>query len=320
MTPRTLVATVAVRRGWPCGARALRGGQTQPRRGLCSVALPERGGPAGQLCWGLGSPSVDLAPAALRLAPSLLPPGCWAAQGAEDGGSPRGCSEYELSVGKIADTLQKDYPAIFEREPDFSVYQEHVLFALGQPFHVQKVVDYHRALSSLRRLGNGVVKDAKVHCQVCDGKAYGYALRVYWRCVGMSYMWTPLNISAVSFYSVEKEMPCADENESRLPYRISRHVIEFTEINPPTIRSLLQNLWWRRQVDQRGPVLALRPVPSLSAAASLPRRVEFCNAGCFSAAHLRRSYHSGDSAHGRAPPPTPGVACQGTLSPFASWW
>lgn len=284
MRPWALAATVPLRRGWRWGARApRRGGARRPRRGLCSVAPPEPGCPC-------RSPAAEPAPAARRPAPSPLPPGCWAAQGSGNhSGSHRGCSEYELSVGKIADTLQKDYPAIFEREPDFGVYKKHVQLELGQPFHVSKVVDYPRALSSLLRLGNAFVKDGKVSCHVCDGKSYGHALRVYWRCVGVlkfRWIWTPLNISAVSLYSVDRELPCADEDEPRLAYRVSRHVIEFTEINPPTIRSLLQNLWWRMQVDQREPVLALKPVPSLSAAVSLPSDAELYSAGCSSAEDL----------------------------------
>lgn len=268
MRPWTSVATMPMRRGWRCGARALRRGEARPHRGLCWVAP----------------------------------------------------SEYELSVGKIADTLQKDYPAIFEQEPDFGVYQKHVLLALGQPFNVKKVVDYRTALSSLLWLGKAFVKDGKVFCQVCDGEKYGCALRVYWRCDGIvkwGCIWTPLNISAVSLYSVDREVPCADENGPPLAYRISRHVIEFTEINPPTIRSLLRNLWWRFQVDHREPVLALKPVPSLNAGVSLPSDAELYSAACSSAEELRRSYCFGGSAHCYTPPP-PTVTGPVAWSLFAS--
>lgn len=309
MRPWTFVATVPMRRGWRCGARALRRGWARrPRRGLCSVALPEPGCPAGQLRW----------------RPRTCQPASWA-QFAEPswsaGSSKRGCSEYELSVGKIADTLQKDYPAIFEREPDFGLYQKHVLLELGQPFHVSKVVAYQRALSSLLRLGKACVRNGKVFCQVCDGKPYGHALRVHWTCVGQlgtKSAWTPLNISAVSLYSVDKEVPRADEDEARLAYKVSRHVIEFTEINPPSIRSLLQNLWWRAQVDQREPALALKPLPSLSAAASLPSDVELYSAGCSSAEDLRRPCCFGASPRCYTPPPPPTVICPATWSLFAS--
>jgi len=177
-------------------------------------------------------------------------------------GPPRRPTDYELSLGKIVDTLRSDYPAFFERPPDFSIYDEHVVFELGRPFSGVSALrgkrQYRRALSALQHLGSSAVRDGMVACHVADGTPYGHALRVPWTCRGtMAWPHCPIHISAVSLYSLAPQGP-GTVGGLGLSHRIHRHAIEFVEIQPPSLRSLLLRLWWHPQ-SQIQPVMALWP-------------------------------------------------------------
>lgn len=187
---------------------------------------------------------------------------------------PRAPSEYDLNLGKIVDILKCDYPAMFERPPNFEIYDESIVFELGQPFHAVSALRgkraYCRALSALRSLSCGAVRDGRVRCKVADGEPYGHALRVPWTCEG-NLIWSgaDLYISAVSLYSIRPQMPPPLNSQNSddfaaaptalrsLSHRIHRHCIEFVEIHPPSLRSLLLRLWWKRQVCNVDPVFAL---------------------------------------------------------------
>lgn len=188
---------------------------------------------------------------------------------------PRAPSEYELSRGKIVDILKCDYPAMFERTPNFEIYDESIIFELGQPFHAVRAVRgkraYCRALSTLRRLSCSTVRDGRVWCKVADGQPYGHDLRVPWTCEGMLRLPTPVRIyiSAVSLYSIRPQIPPPLNSQKRddfaaapaalrsLSHRIHRHCIEFVEIHPPSLRSVLLHFWWERQGCNVDPVFAL---------------------------------------------------------------
>mmetsp|Transcript_46529 Transcript_46529/g.107399 ORF Transcript_46529/g.107399 Transcript_46529/m.107399 type:complete len:257 (+) Transcript_46529:126-896(+) len=168
-------------------------------------------------------------------------------------------TDYELSLGKITETLRGDYPAFFERKPNFSIYDERVEFELGRPFHSVSALRGKRAYSSalvaLQRLGSSAVRDGAVLCQIGDGTPYGHALRVAWECRGtMICSICPVYVSGISLYSVTRALG----GDPTLSHRIHRHIIEFVEIQPPSLRSLLVQLWWQRQQSRMGPVLAVR--------------------------------------------------------------
>jgi len=182
------------------------------------------------------------------------------------GKEPRRPTDYELSLGKIVDTLQSDYPAFFERFPNFEIYDESVVLELGQPFHNVSALHgkrhYRRAIAALQRLGASTVCDGAVRCSVEDGTRYGHAVRVAWECRGhMMLSICPIYISAISLYSVTPQVASLTgepmlEHGPALSHRVHRHTIEFVEIQPPSLRSLLLRLWWQQQT-QIQPVLAM---------------------------------------------------------------
>jgi len=181
-------------------------------------------------------------------------------------GRPKGASQYQLSLGKIVDTLQADYPAVFDRSPNFDIYDDCVVFELGsgtafdgrQMSTLQGKRAYCRAILALQGLANRTVREGKVKCSVQQGSTCGYTLRVNWTCHGEIAIWRrqPLYISAISVYSVAPEASLS----GNLPFplhRIDRHKIEFVEIHPPSLRTLLLGAWWVPQVKME-PSLALQ--------------------------------------------------------------
>lgn len=185
----------------------------------------------------------------------------------QTGGSsraPRAPSEYDLSLGKIVDVLKCDYQAMFERPPNFDIYDEEIVFELGRPFHAVSALRgkrrYCRALSAVRQLSCSAVRDGRVWCKVADGQPYGHALRVHWTCEG-SLKWSggSIYIDAISLYSVRAQRPPVESLPTALQplsHRIHRHCIEFVEIHPPSLRSVLLRYWWQRHCNV-DPVFAI---------------------------------------------------------------
>lgn len=162
---------------------------------------------------------------------------------------PKEPDEYELSIGKITDVLRSDYPDFFERSPDFGIYDEHVTLELGKPLEEPKVLArgksrYCRRLLAMRRICSSMVRNGTVSCQVCDGRPYGSALRVYWKCQGEIWLGSAreFHISAVSYYSVAPQLPDRSEALQFLAHRINRHTIDITEIRPSSLQSRLLNV------------------------------------------------------------------------------
>lgn len=175
-------------------------------------------------------------------------------------------SDYEMSLGKIRCVLQEDYTSFFEREPSFEIYHDRIVFELGRPFHSLSAVTgkpaYRRALVALRCLGTRALSNGVVKCRVFDGRPFGHDLKVSWSCEGFIETFNqPVHVSAISLYKIAKQDPLCtfsllasqqqdlrEPREAWLSHRIQRHCIEFTAIHPPSIRSLLQKLWWQPQM------------------------------------------------------------------------
>jgi len=179
-------------------------------------------------------------------------------------GRPQGSSEFDLSLGKIVDTLRVDYPAMFERSPNFDIYDECIIFELDFGRTHENVRGlrgkrkYHRALITLQSLAMKTISNAKVECTVQLGSPYDYTLRVNWTCEGeISKIYGPLYMSAISLYSVSNEVSLGAADQLPL-HRINRHKIEFVEIHPPLIRNLLPHFWWQPQHHMAEPALALQ--------------------------------------------------------------
>eukprot|EP00927_Polykrikos_kofoidii_P055437 TRINITY_DN4968_c0_g1_i1.p1 TRINITY_DN4968_c0_g1~~TRINITY_DN4968_c0_g1_i1.p1 ORF type:complete len:347 (+),score=25.37 TRINITY_DN4968_c0_g1_i1:222-1262(+) len=178
-----------------------------------------------------------------------------------DNNDDRQQSDYKLSLGKIVDTLRNDYPSIFERKPDFSIYDENVVLELGRPFHAVPALRgkraYCRALTTLQNLAVSTVRDGTVSFHIGDGTAYGHTLRVNWTCRGqVRGLCQPVYISAVSLYSVASQAVPVTNGSSMLSHLINRHALEFVEIHPPRLRSMLLGVWWNRQMRPLEPTLA----------------------------------------------------------------
>jgi len=173
---------------------------------------------------------------------------------------PSGPSEYELDLGKIAETLVRDYRGFFEHEPCFDIYNEDIVFKVGRPFDGAASMRgrrvYCRALSAFRGVTRTTVRDGKVACSVSDGRPFGHALRVKWRFEGdMRLLKCPVYIDAISLYSIAPraapERAAAQITEpvaSVLSHGVHRHTVEFVEIHPPSLRSLLQKALWEPKV------------------------------------------------------------------------
>lgn len=164
--------------------------------------------------------------------------------------TPKPPTEWELSLGKITDTLCQDYPDFFRREPDFSVYDEDVTLEIGLPLEpyespglvtLQSKKRYVQMLRTLRKLGNGCVPNGTVHCKVYPySMAHGAnrcSIRVRWNFEGtLNLTRTPVHIHAFSSYSLAAQAFRSDE--SPLSYRIRRHKIEVHDIQPPFMRDV----------------------------------------------------------------------------------
>eukprot|EP00747_Dinoflagellata_sp_TGD_P214551 gnl/TRDRNA2_/TRDRNA2_87395_c0_seq1.p1 gnl/TRDRNA2_/TRDRNA2_87395_c0~~gnl/TRDRNA2_/TRDRNA2_87395_c0_seq1.p1 ORF type:complete len:274 (+),score=19.92 gnl/TRDRNA2_/TRDRNA2_87395_c0_seq1:363-1184(+) len=181
----------------------------------------------------------------------------------QDNDVPRRPTDYELSLGHIIDTLRNDYPAFFERSPDWDIYGDSIELELGHPLeavprlHGKK--SYQYALSALRRMGSRVVRDGNVVCRIKDRTTSidGSALRVHWHCSGHISLLgtlTPLYISAISAYKLAprdtgavqpvqlEQIQGPTGSRPLLSHVIHKHTIEFIEIQPPTLRDTLAAL------------------------------------------------------------------------------
>jgi len=148
-----------------------------------------------------------------------------------------------LSLGKITEVLRSDYPDFFERAPDFSIYDESVSLQLRKPWDEPKQLagcrsTYARFLKMIRVPITRFTREGSVECQVCDGRPYGFDLRVHWTCRGVLMGgYRSFLVSAISLYKLRKQAEDADS----LPWRIHNHVIDVTEIRPCCLRQTLMN-------------------------------------------------------------------------------
>jgi hypothetical protein len=172
-----------------------------------------------------------------------------------------GASEFDLSLGRIVDTLRADYPAFFERSPDFDIYDEFIVFELGLGSSETKKTlrgkrNYRRVLSSLQNFAASTVRDGQVRCHIKPVlSSCNENLRVNWTCQGRFCLLSPLYISAISVYSIAPQARLS-VSRSTPSHPIDRHAIEFLEIHPPSLRRMLMSsLWWIPQT-RVAPVLA----------------------------------------------------------------
>ena len=90
-----------------------------------------------------------------------LRPLTWPPEG-ESTGRRRPPSEYELTVGRVVDTLRSDYPELLSREPDLSIYTEEVMFTDPSGLRLRGKDKYRRVFEGLRFLRTTVMRDAEI--------------------------------------------------------------------------------------------------------------------------------------------------------------
>lgn len=162
----------------------------------------------------------------------------------------RGPSDYELSLGRVTDTLAADYPAFFERDPDWAVYASGVTLEVGSPWDMPLIrghTAYRRGLQTLRRLAGGAIRgDRTVGFRVEDGRGRGHDLRVSWTVRGeLLGVHRDVRISGISFYTLAPEA-----GNDALSHPILRHAIEIVEVHPPSLLDALPAL--RQGLEPRG--------------------------------------------------------------------
>jgi len=192
----------------------------------------------------------------------------------------QGATDFQLSLGKIVDTLRADYGEWFERTPNFDIFDEHIVCEMDlmgrQLSQLNGKRAYCRLLTTLQRATAMTVREGQVKCSVHPWSACDGTLRVNWTCTGqLGYQ--PLHISAISAYAVASEASSSE----RLPYHlIDRHKIDFLEIHPPSLKTFLRGIGWQPQSSwqpREEPALALNRFQSLAevqAVVSEPRPFE----------------------------------------------
>lgn len=142
---------------------------------------------------------------------------------------------YELSLGKIIDTLRDDYCSIFQRGPNAEIYDERVVLEIGDPVCMKPLrgkLAYTRGLEVLRNIVTRIVADGKVECHIHDKTAPPeWALKVFWVCSGQIGN-LDFKISANSLYGLVRQPIATAADGPVMAYKIDRHRIEFTEILP----------------------------------------------------------------------------------------
>lgn len=182
-------------------------------------------------------------------------------------------SDFELDLGKVADTLSRDYPAFFDSKPEYGIYHEDIKFCLGADIKSSLGADqapdgrnvitgkraYMNSMEALRKIARTTVSDGKVTYRLGKAEQYGHHLRVNWECRGHMLKAVPFHITAISLYSIAAtKINQSEPGGLLLTHKVHRHVISVTEVNPPSLRRAL--LGW---LPQR------QPEPALACEASL---------------------------------------------------
>lgn len=177
-------------------------------------------------------------------------------------GLPAGPSErredlWTLSKGKIADTLSRDYPDLLERAPDFHIYEGEIELTPGQSFEAPRLVlqgktAYVNACSAARMAARSL-RDGEIQFRLHDGEAVGHALKVHWTLRG-ALVREPIYVSAISLYALAYQasvgLPCQEDGAS-LPYKVYRHKLEFVEVQPPSVRTMLLDMLFPSSSETR---------------------------------------------------------------------
>jgi hypothetical protein len=167
----------------PCGTGFnLMPGLGRPTFGAQNVAARCRAGRASVLVQGVSdkqSPQFGMA--------LMDPPG---PPHAKDEAEKR---EYELNRGQAVDTLLIDYPAIFLRSPDLSIFHQNILLRDTQGFSLEGLRAYKAFFSVVPTLGNVAFSRCEVSALLMD--KYGIdksriKIRFFNQCLSLFFFWS----------------------------------------------------------------------------------------------------------------------------------
>lgn len=88
-------------------------------------------------------------------------------------------TEFRLNVGKVIDTVQADYPRLFEEAPDFSIYEAGIELTDPSGVSLRGIATYRNCFLLLR-LMRYAMGSAQVKSKVCYAGYDPYKVRVRW--------------------------------------------------------------------------------------------------------------------------------------------
>lgn len=88
-------------------------------------------------------------------------------------------AEFRLNVGKVIDTLQADYPLLFEQAPDFSIFEPTVELTDPSGVSLKGLALYRNCFLLLRMMRYGMAS-AEMRCKVSYAGWDPYKVRVRW--------------------------------------------------------------------------------------------------------------------------------------------
>ncbi|KAJ1636251.1 hypothetical protein T492DRAFT_960672 [Pavlovales sp. CCMP2436] len=153
--------------------------------------------------------------------------------------------DFRLNVGKVIDTLQADYPVLFEEAPDFSIFEPGI--ELTDPSGVSiRGINMYRPCFSLLRLARYAMASVEMKSKVCYAAGWDpYKVRVRWN-LSFSTMLSPGRtyfVDGVSAYTL------SDSGLVKL-HELQNVIINGREVEQPFLQ-------WFNPLNPRGAVAIL---------------------------------------------------------------
>jgi hypothetical protein len=153
-------------------------------------------------------------------------------------------SEFRLNVGKVIDTLQRDYPLFFDEAPDFSIFEENI--ELTDPSGVSiRGLSMYRPCFWLLRVMRYSMASVELKSKVCYAGWDPYKVRVRWN-LAFSTVLSPGRtyfIDGVSAYTL------SDSGLVKL-HELQNVIINGREVEQPYLR-------WFNPLNPQGAVAIL---------------------------------------------------------------
>jgi len=193
-----------------------------------------------------------------------------------------GSSGLDMSMAKVLDTLQVDYPTLFSpgAELDFDIYDDNITFELGKPLdrtkmgyvQLQGKAKYKHALHFVKNLVIAFTAEGEVQItHITTGKDGPGGFRIRWRCQGRGrFIQYPLHVDGVSVYKLGPSSAGRTDPSMPVSHPVVHHTLEFMSFEPPFLLDLIRPVWWDPAARYRPPVTCIcrNPVQKPDAACS----------------------------------------------------